>query len=365
MKNEYHQLRTGFTTGACAAAASAAAARTALRGSGTDSIEITIPNGQQVVFALKHTAYLGDARASASVIKDAGDDPDCTHGIEIAAEVRLSSEINGVVITGGEGVARVTKPGLGLEVGTFAINPVPRKNITEMVLRELHGSAFSGAEVKITVPDGREVAKQTSGELLGLIGGISILGTSGIVKPYSTAAYKASIVKQISVIAAEGLKTVVLTTGGRSEKAARKLCPDLADEEFVRCGDYIGAGIKAAVKQKLDEVIIVTMIGKISKIANGDMHTHINASGIDINFISGVVCQITDDEQLLNEVKNANTARHVLELAEKSGIAAEFCGRLTELALNAVTAYSEEKINVTVHLVDFASNLIETKCFFR
>src|SRR5262245_53664204 len=162
-------LRTGFTTGACAAAAAKAAARCLVQGTMLDEIQTTLPNRTQVVFPLRRCERSG-ARAVCSIIKDAGDDPDCTHGAELVAEVELRAE-SGVEIRGGPGVATVTKSGLGLEVGAPAVNPVPRRNITEMVEEELVGSPYRGAIVAVSVPDGEEMAKQTTNSRLGLLGG--------------------------------------------------------------------------------------------------------------------------------------------------------------------------------------------------
>src|SRR6476659_9157629 len=175
-------LRTGFTTGACAAAAAKAATRVLVRNTMLAEIETTLPNRSRVTFPLARCERVG-AQAIASIIRDGGDDPDCTHGAELVATVELRGEA-GVEIVGGDGVATVTKAGLGLPVGGAAINPVPRRNITEMVEQELAGAG--GAIVTISVPRGEEMAKQTTNARLGLLGGISILGTTGIVQPYST-----------------------------------------------------------------------------------------------------------------------------------------------------------------------------------
>ena len=193
------QLKEGFTTGACSAAAAKAAARVFLKGESIDEITSTLPIGKKVTFKLERCEKYED-HAICSILKDAGDDPDCTDKAELTAKVSLtkSSEID---IVGGEGVALVTKAGLGLEVGKHAINPVPRKNITEMVQEEIEGSHFNGAHIEIAVPGGEEMAKKTTNERLGLIGGISILGTTGIVKPYSTAAFRASVVQSVDLVA--------------------------------------------------------------------------------------------------------------------------------------------------------------------
>ncbi|MBI2881608.1 MAG: cobalt-precorrin-5B (C(1))-methyltransferase, partial [Candidatus Tectomicrobia bacterium] len=215
-------LREGFSTGSCAAAAAKAATLALLTRTPQAEVEIGLPIGRRVTFAVNQ-CHLEADRGRASVIKDAGDDPDCTHGAEIFAEVSLCDS-PGIEIDGGDGVARITKPGLGIEIGRASITRVPLRMITESVSEALAlGGNGGGARVLITVPRGEEMAKKTMNARLGIIGGISILGTSGIVKPYSTAAYKVSIVQAIDVAVATGLDEVVITTGGKSEEYAMRV----------------------------------------------------------------------------------------------------------------------------------------------
>ncbi|MGH7322593.1 MAG: cobalt-precorrin-5B (C(1))-methyltransferase CbiD, partial [Candidatus Rokuibacteriota bacterium] len=228
-------LREGYSTGSCAAAAAKAATTALLLGAPQTEVTIDLPIGRRVTFAV-NACEIADGVARCSVIKDAGDDPDCTHGAEIFVEVRRRAE-PGVGIDGGEGVARVTKGGLGLEIGQASITRVPRQMITESVTDALRaGGRPGGADVLIVVPRGLEMAKKTLNLRLGLIGGISILGTSGIVKPYSTAAYKVSIVNSIDVALADGLTEVVLTTGGKSEEYAQRIWSSLPEAAFVQMG---------------------------------------------------------------------------------------------------------------------------------
>src|SRR5215467_1096878 len=218
-------LRTGWTTGACAAAAAKAAAAALETGQVQDSVEIVLPAGRRVVFAVTSCRLLpgpgrpggasGGERAEAVVVKDAGDDPDVTHGAHLTALVSWRPEA-GLDLDGGEGVGVVTKPGLGLEVGSPAINPVPRQMITQAV-GEAVDLGRNGITVIISVPDGERMARKTTNARLGIIGGISILGTTGIVRPFSTASWRASVEQAISVLAAQGEDTVVLCTGGRTE----------------------------------------------------------------------------------------------------------------------------------------------------
>src|SRR6266498_1626252 len=224
-------LRTGWTTGTCAAAAAKAAATALLSGLPVVRVEIGLPRSARRVSFPVARCELGDGWAEAVVVKDAGDDPDVTNGAQLTARLSLRAE-PGLRLEGGEGVGTVTRPGLGLVVGGPAINPVPRRQITAAV-----GEALDlddgGALVVISVPDGEWMARKTTNPRLGIVGGISILGTTGIVRPFSTAAWRASVEQAIDVIAAEGLDTVVLSTGGRTERAAMRLHPDLDEVCFV------------------------------------------------------------------------------------------------------------------------------------
>lgn len=309
--------REGFTTGACAAAAAKAAARVLVRGELIDRIETTLPNGQRHTFSLEQCELRGDSAVS-SIVKDGGDDPDCTHGAEIVAEV-MWTESAGIELRRGEGVAVVTKPGLGLDVGSPAINAVPQRNIRDMVHEELAGEASRmerGVVVAISVPGGEEMAKQTINARLGLLGGISILGTTGIVKPYSTAAYKASVVQAIDVAARLGEREVVLTTGGKSEAYAMRLYEHLPEEAFIQVGDFIGIGVRHAARRGMRRARVVGMIGKLSKMADGRTMTHAAGSEVNMELLAGVARSLGAPEVLVEQIRGANTARHVLQLTD-------------------------------------------------
>jgi cobalt-precorrin-5B (C1)-methyltransferase len=358
-------LRTGFTTGACAAAAAKAATRSLLRDETLASIETTLPNGSRVTFALARCARAPEAApplpadgpcAVASVVKDAGDDPDCTHGAEIVAQVCLS-HASGVVLQGGPGVATVTKPGLGLEVGGPAINPVPRRNITAMVLEELEGSAWSGAIVTISVPGGEEMAKKTTNARLGLLGGISILGTSGIVKPFSTAAYRASVVQAIDVACERGADTLVLTTGGKSEAYAMRLYPALPEEAFIQVGDFVGTGVRHCARRGARRAVIVGMIGKLSKMADGNMMTHAAGSDVNMAMLASLAGELGASDDVRARIAAANTGRHALEICAAEGlvgVTSLVCRRVTEVARQ----HAAGAIEVLADLVDFDGTLL-------
>ncbi len=348
------ELREGFTTGACSAAAAKAAARVLVLRQPITEIETTLPNKRKVIFELKRCEF-SEEFAICSIIKDAGDDPDCTHGAELTAEVRLNQD-NKIILKGGEGVAVVTKAGLGLEIGGPAINPVPRKNITEMILEELIGSAFSGAEVVISVPGGQEMAKKTMNERLGLIGGISILGTTGIVKPYSTAAYKASVIQAIQVAHEYGETKIVLTTGGKSEKFAMDLLPEINEIAFIQVGDFIGTGIKTSIKENINHVVIVGMIGKLSKMADGVMMTHRGGSSVNTKLLAKIARSIDMPESVCENIEKANTARHVLELCKESGYS-YITTRICEIVSENCSKHGLG-VRVSTYMVDFDGALL-------
>ncbi|EMY78461.1 cobalamin biosynthesis protein CbiD [Leptospira weilii serovar Ranarum str. ICFT] len=348
-------LREGFTTGACSAAAAKAATRLLLKGYPVLEIETTLPNQKQVLFPVKRCQLEGEV-AICSVVKDAGDDPDCTHGAELTARVRLTKESK-IVLKGGDGVATVTKAGLGLEVGEAAINPVPRKNISEMILEELRGSSFNGAEVEISVPGGREMAKKTMNERLGLIGGISILGTTGIVKPYSTAAFKASVIQAIRMAREYGIDTAVLTTGGKSEKFAMDLFPNLNVLSFIQVGDFIGTGIKTSVKESIRRVIVVGMIGKLSKMADGVMMTHRGGSSVNTKTLSEIARSAGVPEPIAIEILHANTARHVLEICKSYGyeiVSTKIC----EIVVKNCSKHAGTNMMISCYMTDFDGALL-------
>jgi cobalt-precorrin-5B (C1)-methyltransferase len=350
------RLRTGFTTGACAAAAAKAATRCLLRGTVLTEITTTLPNRDRVTFALARCELL-PATAVASVIKDAGDDPDCTHGAELVATVELRAE-PGVLIRGGSGVAVVTKPGLGLEVDAPAVNPIPRKNITAMVEEELHDAGTTGgAIVTISVPGGEEMAKQTLNARLGLIGGISILGTSGIVTPYSTAAYKASIVQAIDVAASRGLTQLVITTGGKSETYAMKLFPDLPIDAFIQMGDFVGITTRHCARRGIHGVAVVAMIGKLSKMADGRMQTHAAGSEVNMALLSTLAAELGAPPAIVEAIAAANTARHVLEVCQQHGIDG-LPGLICRRAAEKIHMHTTGKLALDVALVDFDGGLL-------
>jgi cobalt-precorrin-5B (C1)-methyltransferase len=345
------KLRQGWTTGTCATAAAKAACLLLRDGAAPGEVEVPLPRSERrPSFVPQRCERDGDDAAVAVVEKDAGDDPDVTHGAHLTARVRLTGS-PGVELRGGAGVGTVTKPGLGLDVGGPAINAGPRGQIAAAV-----GEVFDldrvGVEVEISVPGGEKMARRTSNPRLGIVGGISILGTTGIVRPFSTAAWRASVGQAIDVMEAQGTRTFVLTTGGRSERAARRLAPELPEVCFVEVGDFTGYALKRAVKLGFERCLFVGMVGKLSKLGAGVLMTHWTRSRIDPAFLSELTAHAGGDAELVAAVAEANSARHAYELWEAAGLDAAgdvLCARVAE----NLAAYAKHALLVDVVMVDF------------
>ena len=346
------KLKTGWTTGTCAAAAAKAAAKALISGEVQDEVEIRLPRKgeeRRVRFKVER-CEVGESWAEAVVVKDAGDDPDVTHLAHLTARVSWHEE-PGIEMDRGEGVGIVTKPGLGLTVGGPAINDVPRRMISYSV-EEVINPEEHGIRVVISVPGGEEMAEKTTNPRLGIVGGISILGTTGIVRPFSTASWRASVGQAISVMGAQGHGTLVLSTGGLTEKAAMRLLPDLEEVCFVEVGDFTGHALKGAVKNGLKRVFFVGMVGKLTKLAAGVMMTHWTRSKVDNELLAEITEKAGGSPEVVGEVRNANTARHAYELWREAGLE-EAPHLLCTLAAENLEEYAEGRIEAHVIMVDF------------
>ncbi len=340
-------LRAGWTTGTCAAAAAKAAATALRTGEVQRSVEIELPSGRRVGFPVESCALVpqpkgrpappglpGSAeRAEAVVVKDAGDDPDVTHGAHLTATVTWR-EGSGIELDGGVGVGVVTKPGLGLEPGSPAINPVPRAMIADAV-GETVDLAAAGVRVVISVPGGERMAGKTTNARLGIIGGISILGTTGIVRPFSTASWRASVEQAVSVLAAQCETTVVLCTGGRTEKAAMALLPGLPEVCFIEVGDFTGAALRQAAAHGVRRVVFAGMAGKLAKLAGGVLMTHYTRSKVPHDLLAEITRTAGGSAELAAQVEAANSARHAAELWDEAALLAaagtELCRHVAEV----------------------------------
>ena len=319
-------LRTGFTTGACATAA-ARAATSALLGAGfPNPVSITLPRGQTPSFELTDTSA-GDGWARASVKKDAGDDPDVTHGALIIATVRHGACGSGICFRAGDGVGMVTMPGLPIAPGEPAINPVPRKMIIDHVsaVAEAQGVA-ADFEVEVSVPGGRELALKTWNPRLGIEGGISILGTTGIVRPFSCSAWIASIHRGIDVARANGVNHAIGSTGATSERVAQDLF-GAPGHAMLDMGDFAGGLLKYLKVHPLPRLTIAGGFGKLTKLAQGAMDLHSSRSQIDF----AELALLADNDK----VAAANTAMQALEIAGPA-LAEKVAARARQSALSVL-----------------------------
>lgn len=356
--------RTGFTTGANSAAAATAATLGLVKGQVPARIFCRLPNGQEVPFQITDGRVEGEGmalRAHAVSIKDAGDDPDATHGAHMTADVvRIPGGGGRVILKGGPGVGIVTKEGLGLEVGGPAINPVPRRNICDNVARA--GAAIlavgDSLEVTISVPGGEEMAKKTLNARLGILGGISILGTTGIVRPYSTAAFRASVIQAVGVAARQGQTSVVFTTGGRTEKFAMKQLPELEEACFVQMGDFVKAAFQSAIKHKMRHIYIGAMVGKLTKMGQGLAVTHAWKQEIDRDLLAACATEVGAPADLVEEIRQAETARFAAERLALLNLTVPFHRALAIHAMQSLRACHPGPYQLTVLVCDFEGQFI-------
>lgn len=318
-------MRKGFTTGTCAAAGAKAAAQALFASLGgkrkkISSVSVSLPRGGELRIPVDSVKVKGN-KAEAVIIKDAGDDPDATNGAEFVTEVEYLRENPtrpGVVIKGGEGVGVITRPGLKRPIGKPAINPVPLMMIKRSVIEAAKEAGLSpSVVVTVTVPKGRELAEKTMNARLGIIGGISILGTTGIVEPMSLAAYRHSISMGIDVALAAGLSEIVLSTGRSSEKVVeeRLKLPEVA---YVLTGDHMGFALEDCKgRRELKRITVAGQFGKMSKLAAGHFETHCSDSSVEFEFLAKLCRNAGADEIIIRKILGANTAREVFFILKK------------------------------------------------
>lgn len=343
------RLRSGFTTGSCAAAAAKAAALVLMEGIKPTEIVIPFPDGSRKSFAI-HSCTASEGSATASIIKDAGDDPDVTNGAEIIATVssgEVPPESGNCVLLGnirlcrGPGIGVATKPGLAVAVGEPAINPVPRQMICAAV-REVAGD--EKLTVVISVAGGEELATKTLNHRLGIIGGLSILGTTGIVRPISADAWTATIKASLDVARAAGLTEVVLSTGRTSEKGAQLLL-SLPDEAYAMMGDYLEFSLKEAAARPFSTVHVAGMWAKIMKAALRIPQTHVRHGALEVADGAGLLAGLGAEGALLEKCRQSNTAREMYSHIEEAGR-----HDLTEAVCRKARAYCQEVTGKTVHI---------------
>ncbi len=355
-KPESGALRTGWTTGCCATAATKAAFTALLTREFPDPVTITLPRGETPAFALAAEGFDGGA-AFAGIVKDAGDDPDVTHGATVIAKVRRLAPGNGIRFVAGDGVGMVTKAGLPIPVGEAAINPVPRAMMAAEIetLAATHGVS-ADVEITITVPGGETLAADTWNPRLGILGGISILGTTGVVHPFSCAAWIHSIHRGIDVARAEGLTHVLGATGSTSERAAQTF-HGLPDGALLDMGDFAGGLLKYLRAHPVPRLTIAGGFAKMAKLAQGALDLHSGRSQIDnLHFLS-LPCAKNLTQTLRERIQNSNTALEVFGIMSEAGI--DVAADIAEAARRtAVSVLRDAPVEVDVIVIDRSGNII-------
>ena len=321
------KMRCGYTTGSCAAAAAKAAAEALLTGQKVKSADILLPKGERLRLEIANCTISGES-AACTVIKDSGDDPDITNGIEIAAEVSLIG--SGVEIVGGKGVGKVTKAGLDQPVGEAAINSVPRNMINPAVGEAAEMQEYRGGfRVVISVPQGEELAQKTFNPRIGIVGGISIIGTTGIVEPMSNSALIETIRTEANIRRKEGRNVLILTVGNYSERFISENLPQLS-EQCVMCSNFIGDAIDIGITLGFENILIYGHIGKMVKLGSGIMNTH--SSYADGRMETLIACGALAglDNNLLCSLSDCATTDAALDILYENGCAQAVLDVLTE-----------------------------------
>ena len=349
----FYPLRSGYTTGACATAASKAALLGLLRRDIPSLIPIRFPNGETLSLPVADVQW-GEESVSAIVVKDAGDDPDVTHGHRIVSTIRFSSH-PGIHFLQGEGVGKVTLPGLGLEIGEPAINKVPR----QMMEQELSALYQGGLDVTISVPDGRELAKRTFNPKLGIVDGISIIGTSGIVRPFSSEAFVEAIRREIEVAQALGCTHLVINSGAKSERYLKIEFPDLLPQAFVHFGNFIGETLRIADELHIPEVTMGIMIGKAVKLAEGFLDTHSKKVVMNKAFLKQLAIKSGCSQEALALIENLTLARELWEHLSEADASLFFTELLDNCYAHCRPLMSDGKL--TILLIDEEGHIFNWK----
>lgn len=363
MVTQERPLRRGWTTGACATAAAKAAYTALVTGEFPDPVGIILPRGERPAFALALTRRDGDI-AAAGVIKDAGDDPDVTHGALLIATVRAGAAGSGVTFRAGEGVGIVTRPGLPVPPGEPAINPVPRQMMRDAIAEVAAAHEQPGdVEIEISIPGGQALAEKTLNGRLGIVGGLSILGTTGIVVPYSCSAWIHSIHRGIDVARAIGLDHVAGSTGNTSETAVRKL-HDLPETALIDMGDFVGGMLKYVRTHPLPRVTIAGGVAKMTKLAQGLLDLHSKRGAVDLAVLAYFAEQAGAAPALCDRIRGANTAAQAFALAQAEHVAlGDAVARAArDTALRVVAG---QDIAVEIVLFDRAGQLVGSAPFAK
>ena len=355
MASKDPQLRYGWTTGACATAAAKAAYTALLTGEFPDPVEVALPRGQRPAFSLA-TTQLDAGVATAGIVKDAGDDPDVTHGALVLATVRSGAPGSGVSFRAGEGVGTVTRPGLPIPPGEPAINPVPRQMIGAAIAEVAAAHGGSGdVEVEIAIPGGEMLAEKTMNGRLGIVGGLSILGTTGIVVPYSCSSWIASIHSGIDVARAARLAHIAGSTGATSEAAVQKMY-DLPEIALIDMGDFVGGMLKYLRTHPVPRVTIAGGIGKMTKLAQGLLDLHSKRGSVDLSMLAKLAVDAGGSGYLRERILAANTAAEALAHAQAEGIA--LGDRIAHAAWDHAAVVAGKPVEIEIAVFDRDGRLV-------
>ena len=347
-RQETATLRRGWTTGACAAAAARAAFQALLTGEFLDPVAIRLPRGQTPAFPLA-LAEKSDGRARAGIVKDAGDDPDVTHGALVIADLVWAIPGSGIRFHAGEGVGTVTRPGLALAVGEPAINPAPRAIIcgTLADLAEANGAPSPDLEVTIAIPGGERLAEKTMNARLGIVGGLSVLGTTGIVVPYSCSSWIAAIQRGIDVARAAGYTHIAAATGSTSERAAQRFY-DLPDAALIDMGDFVGGMLKYLRRHPVPRLTLAGGFAKLAKLAQGHLDLHSSRSRLDAAALADVLAGLGADPATVAAAAEADSAGAILELAgnRREALAEAIARQAREVALATLSGATAVEVAI-------------------
>ncbi len=351
MQNQ-KELRKGYTTGTCAQAASKAAALMLTENRIINSIEVLLPCGKTLDISVDNQK-ISENYAICSVVKDSGDDNDITHGIKIFSRVKFTKNKD-IVVLGGEGVGRVTKPGLAVKTGRPAINPVPER----MIIRDLQEfkPRNRGFEVTISIPGGREIAKKTWNPDLGILDGLSIIGTTGIVEPKSKEAYKKSISLRINIASNQNRKTAFITPGYVGEKVFKEVF-DISSSEIIKFGDHAGYCITECSKKDFREIILVGHIGKISKISAGIFNTHYRTGDARLETVAAWAAACGADQKTVNELLDLKLAEESVKILEKKGLTKAF-DKIAERAVRRLEKMIDNRSCIRVYIAALDGKIV-------
>lgn len=352
------QKGQGITTGSCAQAAAKAAAMMLITRKQISEVSIELPAGKKLTLNIIDQK-IDSGGAICAVVKDSGDDPDATDGITIYAEVRFSEE-KGITITGAEGVGRVTKPGLAVRVGEYAINPVPRKMIQREIERLLADTEIisqgEGLEVIISVPRGREIARQTFNSRIGVVDGISILGTTGIVEPKSLEAYKASLALQLDVLKAAGYSKAVLVLGYVGEKFCKETL-GLKEDAIIKIGDHVGFILDECAKKNIKEILLVGHIAKLAKVAAGQFNTHCQFGDARIETLVAYAKLCGAEGEVIQKISEQKTAEAAVDILREGRLGKVF-NKLAQGVVERISQDIDSSLRVTCGVLSLPGELL-------